>query len=100
MCTFARLLATMVRALVSAISSAFWKEFTKGRGWDSIILVSEAIAYPVFFFFPFDVIEELQSIYLVKSGLFKGLRKYGRNGASGLLMTLCKYGWGVQKNYG
>ena len=52
-CTFALLLATRVRALVSAIYSAFWKEFTKGRGWDSIILVSEAIAYPAFFFFFF-----------------------------------------------
>ena len=51
--TFALLLATRVRALVSAIYSAFWKEFTKGRGWDSIILVSEAIAYPAFFFFFF-----------------------------------------------
>ena len=90
---FAPLLATRVRALVSAISSTFWEEFPKGRGWGSIILVSEAIAYPVtfFFFFPPDVIEELPSIYQVKSGLFKGLRKCERNGASGLLMLLCKY---------
>ena len=47
---FAPLLATRVRALVTAISSTFWEEFPKGRGWGSIILVSETIAYPATFF--------------------------------------------------
>ena len=50
---FALLLAVRVRALVSAINSAFWEEVPEGRGWDSIILVSETIAYPAFFFFFF-----------------------------------------------
>ena len=65
---FALFLAVRVSALVSAIISAFWEEVPKVRGWDSIILVSEAIAYPVTFclfvcLFPSDVIEELPSIY-------------------------------------
>ena len=34
------------------------------RGWDSIISVSETIAYPATFF-PSDVVEELPSIYQV-----------------------------------
>ena len=42
-------LAIRVSALVNAIISAFWEEVPKGRGWDSIILVSEATAYPVTF---------------------------------------------------
>ena len=71
---FTLLLAERVRALVSAISSAFWEEFPKGRGWDSIISVSETIAYPATFF-PSEVIEELPSIYQVKSGLFKGVEE-------------------------
>ena len=71
---FAILLAERVRALVSAISSAFWEEVPEGRGWDSIILVLETIAYPATFF-PSDVIEELPSIYQVKSGLFKGVEE-------------------------
>ena len=57
---------------VSTISSAFWEEVPKGRGWDTIILVSETIAYPATSF-PSDVVEELPSIYQVKSGLFKGV---------------------------
>ena len=61
---FAILLAERVRALVSAISSA----------WDSIISVSETIAYPAISF-PSDVVEELPSIYQVKSGLFKGVEE-------------------------
>ena len=48
---FAFLLAARVRALVSAISSAFWEEVPEGRGWDSIISVSETIAYTITFFF-------------------------------------------------
>ena len=87
---FALLLAVRVRAVVSATNSAFWEEVPEGRGWDSIISVSETIAYPAISF-PSDVVEELPSIYQVKSGLFKGLRKCERNGASGLLMLLCKY---------
>ena len=71
---FTLLLAERVRALVSAISSAFWEEFPEGRRWDSIILVLETIAYPATFF-PSDVIEELPSIYQVKSGLFKGVEE-------------------------
>ena len=71
---FTLLLAERVRALVSAISSAFWEEFPKGTGWDSIISVSETIAYPATFF-PSEVIEELPSIYQVKSGLFKGVEE-------------------------
>ena len=75
---FALLLAVGVRALVSAISSAFWEEVPEGRGWDSIILVSETIAHPATFF-PSDVIEELPSIYQVKSGLFKGVEEMWEN---------------------
>ena len=71
---FILLLAESVRALVSAISSVFWEEFPKGRGWDSIISVSETIAYPATFF-PSDVIEVLPSIHQVKSGLFKGVEE-------------------------
>ena len=59
---FTLLLAARVRALVSAISSAFWEEFPKGRGWYSIILVSETIAY-LATFFPSDVVKELPSLY-------------------------------------
>ena len=59
---FTLLLAARVRALVSAISSAFWEEFPEGRGWDSIILVSETIAY-LATFFPSDIVEELPSLY-------------------------------------
>ena len=57
---------------VSTISSAFWEEVPKGRGWDTIILVSETTAYPATSF-PSDVVEELPSIYQVKPGLFKGV---------------------------
>ena len=64
-CMFALLLAARVRALVSAISFVFWEEVPEGRGWDSIISVSETTAYPITFF-PSDVIEELPSIYPVK----------------------------------
>lgn len=71
---FTLLLAARVRALVSAISSAFWEEFPEGRGWDSIILVSETITYPTTSF-PSDVVEELPSIYQVKSGLIKGVEE-------------------------
>lgn len=71
---FALLLAVRVRALVSAISSAFWEEVPKGRGWDSIISVSGTIVYPATFF-PSDVVEELPSIFQVKSGLFKGVEE-------------------------
>ena len=62
---FAFLLAVRVRAVVSAINSAFWEEVPEGRGWDSIISVSETTVYPITFF-PSDVIEELPSIYPVK----------------------------------
>ena len=71
---FVLLLATRVRGLVSAISSAFWEGVPQGRGWDSIISASETIAYPASFF-SFIVIEELPSIYQVKSGLFKGVEE-------------------------
>ena len=71
---FALLLAVRVRALVSAISSAFWEEVPEGRGRDSIISVSETTAHPATFF-PSDVVEELPSIYQVKSGLFKGVEE-------------------------
>ena len=47
---FALLLAVRIRALVSAISSAFREGVPQGRGWDSIISVSETIAYPATFF--------------------------------------------------
>ena len=108
---FAILLAARVRALVSAINSAFWEEVPEGRGWDSIILVSETIAYPATFF-PSYVTEQLPSKYQVKSELTaknknkdyfpihpppknKGVEEIngvGRKGASVLLMPLCKYG--------
>ena len=65
---FALLLAVRVSALVSAISTAFWEEVPEGRGWDSIILVSETIAYPATFF-PSDVMEQLPSKYQIKSEL-------------------------------
>ena len=93
---FALLLAVRVRALVSAISSAFWEEVPEGRDWDSIISVSETIAYPAISF-PSDVVEELPSIYQVKSGLFKGAEEICKKW-SGLLIPLCKYGRGTQKN--
>ena len=54
---FALLLAARVRALLSAISFAFWEEVPKGRGWDSVISVSETTAHPAAFF-PSDVVEE------------------------------------------
>ena len=92
----ALLLPARVRALVSAISSAFWEEVPEGRDWDSIILVSETIAYPAISF-PSDVVEELPSIYQVKSGLVKGAEEICKKW-SGLLIPLCKYGWGAQKN--
>ena len=66
------LLAVRMKALVSAISCAFGEEFHKGRCCDLIILVSETIASPAISF-PSDVVEELPSIYQVKSGLFKGV---------------------------
>ena len=47
---FALLLAARVRPLVSTISSAFWEVVPEGRGWDSIISLSETIAYPATFF--------------------------------------------------
>ena len=47
---FAILLAERVRALVSAISSAFWEEVPKGRDWDSVISVSETIALSSYVF--------------------------------------------------
>ena len=43
-------LAIRVSALVNAIISAFWEEVPKGRGWDSITVVSEKVAYPSTFF--------------------------------------------------
>ena len=61
---FALLLAVRVRAVVSATNSAFWEEVPKGRGWNSIISVSETIAYPATFFLS-GVVEELPSIYQV-----------------------------------
>ena len=89
---FTLLLAERVRALVSAISSAFWEEFPEGRRWDSIILVLETIAYPATFF-PSDVIEELPSIYQVKSGLFKGVEEMWEKWGIRSSNALCKYGW-------
>ena len=59
---FTLLLAARVRALVSAISSAFLRGVSQGSGWDSIISVSETIAYPATFF-PSDVVKELPSLY-------------------------------------
>ena len=47
---FALLLAARVRALVSAISSAFWEEVPKGRDWDSVISVSETITLSSYVF--------------------------------------------------
>ena len=84
------LLTARVRGLVSAISSAFLGGVSQGSGWDSIISVSETIAYPATFF-PFDVTKELPSIYQIKSGLFKEIEEMWGNGSSGLLMPLCKY---------
>ena len=89
---FTLLLAERVRALVSAISSAFWEEFPGGRRWDSITLVLETIAYPATFF-PSDVIEELPSIYQVKSGLFKGVEEMWEKWGIRSSNALCKYGW-------
>ena len=40
---FVLLLPSRVRALVNAISSAFWEEVPEGRDWDSIISVSETL---------------------------------------------------------
>ena len=71
---FAFLLPVRVRGVVSAINSAFWEEVPEGTSWYSIILVSETIAHPITFF-PSDVVEELPSIYQVKSGLFKGVEE-------------------------
>ena len=83
---------------VSIISSAFWEEVPKRRGWDSIILVSETIAYPGTSF-PSDVLEELPSIYQVKSALFKGVEEmWEKQGIRS--SNACKYCWGTQKNYG
>ena len=48
-------------------------------------------------FFPSDVVVELPSIYQVKSGLFKGLRKCERNGASGLLMLIANMDGGLRR---
>ena len=59
---FALLLAVRVSALISAIISAFLEEVPKGRGWDSITVVSEKVAYPSTFFLS-DIIKELPSIY-------------------------------------
>ena len=47
---FTLLLAARVRALVSAISSAFWEEVPKGRDWDSVISVSETITLSSYVF--------------------------------------------------
>ena len=47
---FAFLLAARVRALVSAISSAFWKEVPEGMGWESII--SDNFIYSYLFSLP------------------------------------------------
>ena len=109
---FSLLLAARVRALVNAVNSAFWEEVPEGRGWDSIILVSETIAYPATFF-PSDVMEQLPSKYQIKSELTaknknKGyflihpppkknkqveeINGVGRKGTSVFLMPLCKYG--------
>ena len=71
---FALLLAARVRALLSAISFAFWEEVPKGRGWDSVISVSETITLSSYVF-SYDVEEELPSIYQVKSGLFQGVEE-------------------------
>ena len=94
---FVLFLPARVRTLVSAISSAFWEEVPEGRDWDSIILVSETIAYPAISF-PSDVIEELPSINQVKSGLFKGVEemweKWGIRSSNASLQV-----WmGAQKN--
>ena len=34
---------------------------------------------------------------MLSQGYIKGLRRCWRNGASGLLMPLCKYGWGLRR---
>ena len=94
---FVLLLAVRVRTLVSAISSAFWEQVLKGRGWDSIILVSETVAYPATFL-PSDVIEELPLIYQVKSGLFKGVEEmWEKWGIRSSNASANMYG-GAQKN--
>ena len=97
---FALLLAVRVRALASAISSVFMEEVHQGRGSDSIISASETIVYPafLFYFFPFDVVEQLQSINQVKSGLLKGVEemweKWGIRSSNATLQV-----WrGAQKN--
>ena len=94
---FLLLLAVRVRTLVSAISSAFWKQVLKGRGWDSIILVSETVAYPATFL-PSDVIEELPLIYQVKSGLFKGVEEMWEKWGIRSSNTSANMDGGAQKN--
>ena len=96
-CMFALLLAARVRALLSAISFAFWEEVPKGRGWDSVISVSETITLSSYVF-SYDVEEELPSIYQVKSGLFKGVEEIWEKRGIRSSQPLCKYGWGAQKN--
>ena len=49
MCIFV-LISCEGKALVSAISSAFWEEVPKGRDWDSVISVSETIALSSYVF--------------------------------------------------
>ena len=88
------LLAMRVSALVSAISSAYWEEVPEGMGWESITSDNCMCSY---LFFPSDVVTKLPSIYQVKLGLFKDVEEMCKKW-SGLLMTLCKYGWGTQKN--
>ena len=92
---FSLLLAVRVRALVSAINSAFWEEVPEGRGWDSIILVSETIAYPATLF-PSDLIEKLPSIYQVKTGLFEGVEEKWEKWCIGTSNASMQ----VWKNYG
>ena len=84
---FALLLAARVRALVTAISSAYWEEVPEGMGWESITSDNCMCSY---LFFPSDVVTKLPSIYQVKSGLFKGAEEMCKKW-SGLLMPLCKY---------
>jgi len=89
---FALLLAARVRPLVSTISSAFWEEVPEGRGWDSIISLSETIAYPATFF----LLMSWRSCHQYtkeSQGYLKGLRKCGRNGMSGLLMNAFLQVW-------
>ena len=50
------------------------------------------------FFFPSDGVEELPSIYQVKSGLFKGVEEIWEKWGIRSSKPLCKYGWGAQKN--